>query len=259
MKFLISDGIVIKKSDYGEADRLLTIFTKRYGKIQLSVKGIRKSKKRDKNAADILALSKFIFYRKGERLIVTSFELKESFGGIRRGIEDTMTAMYILSVLNAVLVENQRKSSLYDYVLKILKYIDKNDDKVKKCLLVCYFLNKIIEEEGVNFEISEGEFFDIENSKITSNPGSYFLKLSKKEKHILENISNGKMAAILTDMPGIAEIKKAITILEKYINYHLQTKLNFKHFLGEDLKNDKSSQDNRLYVKGSDKPGSKGQ
>jgi DNA repair protein RecO (recombination protein O) len=259
MKFLVSDGIVIRKSDYGEADRMLTLFTQRYGKIQLNVKGIRKSKRRDKNAVDILALSKFVFYRKGERFIVSSFESKESFWGIRSRIEDTTIVMYLLSVLNAVLVENQRNSDLYDYVLKVFKYIDENDNKVKNCLLVCYFLKKIIEEEGIFFEISEGEFFDIENSKFTTSPGDCFFSLSKKEKDILENISNGKTSAILMNMPNIVDIKKVISIFEKYINYHLQTNLNFKHFLGEDLKNDKYSQNNGLYVKRTNKPGSEGQ
>jgi DNA repair protein RecO (recombination protein O) len=188
MKFLSSDGVIIKKIDYGEADRLITIFSRRYGKIQLNIKGIRKSKRRDKNAVEILALSKFVFYRKGERLITTNFELVESFWGIRSNIKNIEIMMYILSVLNNILVENQRKSVLYNYFLKVINYLDKSESEIKNYLLVCHFLSKMIQEEGIAFELSEGEYFDIENSKFRKNSGSYFFKLSKIEKTILENI-----------------------------------------------------------------------
>ncbi|WP_320046973.1 DNA repair protein RecO [uncultured Ilyobacter sp.] len=241
MKFLSSDGVIIKKLDYGEADRLITIFSRRYGKIQLNIKGIRKSKRRDKNAVELLALSKFVFYRKGERLITTNFELLESFWGIRSNVENIEIIMYILSVLNNILVENQRKSVLYNYFLKVINYLDKSENKIKNHLLVCHFLNKMIQEEGIAFELSEGKYFDIENSKFSKNSGSYFLKLSKMEKIILENISGERSDGVLKEIRDITAIKKVINILEKYINYHLHTSLNFKHFLGEDLKNDEYS------------------
>ncbi|WP_319202856.1 DNA repair protein RecO [uncultured Ilyobacter sp.] len=237
MKFLSSDGVIIKKIDYGEADRLITIFSRRYGKIQLNIKGIRKSKRRDKNAVEILALSKFVFYRKGERLITTNFELVESFWGIRSNIKNIEIMMYILSVLNNILVENQRKSVLYNYFLKVINYLDKSESEIKNYLLVCHFLSKMIQEEGIAFELSEGEYFDIENSKFRKNSGSYFFKLSKIEKTILENISCKRSDGVLKEIRDITAIKKVINILEKYINYHLHTSLNFKHFLGEDLKN----------------------
>ncbi|WP_319370292.1 DNA repair protein RecO [uncultured Ilyobacter sp.] len=241
MKFLSSDGIIIKKLDYGEADRLITIFSRSYGKIQLSIKGIRKSKRRDRNAVELLALSKFIFYRKGERLITTNFDLIDSFWGIRNTIKNIEITMYILSVLNNILVENQRRSVLYDYFLKVINYLNKSDSEIKNHLLVCHFLNKVIQEEGIAFELSEGEYFDVENSKFSNNSGTFFLKLSKLEKNILENISGEKSDGVLKEIRDITVIRKVINILEKYINYHLHTSLDFKHFLGEDLKNDKYS------------------
>ena len=44
MKFFDSNGIVINKKDFGEADRYITIFTETFGKVNVLVKGIRKSK-----------------------------------------------------------------------------------------------------------------------------------------------------------------------------------------------------------------------
>ena len=55
MIFLRGKGIIIAKKDIEEADRYITIFMEDYGKVSTVIKGIRKSKKRDKTAVDILS------------------------------------------------------------------------------------------------------------------------------------------------------------------------------------------------------------
>lgn len=57
MIFLRSKGIIISKKDIGEADRYITIFLEDFGKVSGVINGIRKSKRRDKIAADILSLT----------------------------------------------------------------------------------------------------------------------------------------------------------------------------------------------------------
>ena len=66
MIFLRGKGIVISKKDIEEADRYITIFMEDYGKVSTVIKGIRKSKKRDKTAVDILSLTDFQFYKKND-------------------------------------------------------------------------------------------------------------------------------------------------------------------------------------------------
>ena len=46
MKFIETKGLIIKKVDFGEGDRIITVFSENFGKIDLLVRGIRKSKKR---------------------------------------------------------------------------------------------------------------------------------------------------------------------------------------------------------------------
>jgi len=66
MIFLRGKGIIIAKKDIEEADRYITIFMEDYGKVSTVIKGIRKSKKRDKTAVDILSLTDFQFYKKND-------------------------------------------------------------------------------------------------------------------------------------------------------------------------------------------------
>ena len=64
MNIIKSEGIVIKKTDVGEADAVLKVFTKEFGKIDIYVNGIRKSKKREKISTELMSVSEFLIYEK---------------------------------------------------------------------------------------------------------------------------------------------------------------------------------------------------
>ena len=48
------EGIVIKRKDFGEADRILTVFTRHQGKIQVIAKGVRKINSRRSAHVELL-------------------------------------------------------------------------------------------------------------------------------------------------------------------------------------------------------------
>jgi DNA repair protein RecO (recombination protein O) len=228
MKLLKTDGIVIKKTDHSEADRSLILFTKNFGKININVSGIRKSKKRHLNGTDFLGVSNFIFYKKDEYYILSSFELVDTFFNLRQDLEKLNISFYFLEILNSILVENETRSKLYKLLLSSLKFLDKNKEPIRNYVLLSYFLIFLIEEEGIIFDIKVGEYFDIENSKISENKTPY--KLNKLEKTVINYLLDKKIDDIIKLEPTRDHIKKVISLLETYINYHLNLKINFKEF-----------------------------
>ena len=65
-KFIRNKAFVLGNYSFGEADRNLIVLTEDFGKIQLTVKGILKSKKRDKVATEALSYVDLLLYKKGE-------------------------------------------------------------------------------------------------------------------------------------------------------------------------------------------------
>ncbi len=228
MKLLKTDGIVIKKTDHSEADRSLTLFTKNFGKININVSGIRKSKKRHLNGTDFFGVSNFIFYKKDEYYILSSFELVDTFFNLRQDLEKLNISFYFLEVLNSILVENETRTKLYKLLLSSLKFLDKNREPIRNYILLSYFLIFLIVEEGIIFDIKMGEYFDIENSKFSDNKTPY--KLNELEKTVINYLFDKKIDDIIKLDPSIDHIKKVILLLETYINYHLNLKINFKEF-----------------------------
>ena len=187
MIFLKNKGIIISKKDIEEADRYITVFMEDYGKVSTIVKGIRKSKRRDKTAADILSLTEFQFYRKNDNIIISSFNSVKNYQNIKSDIDKINLAFYIFSILNQILVENGRNRKLYDLLEKTLDFLENSKDERKNYLLVLFFLYNIIKEEGISIE---GDLRELE-------VGERAKTLSKELKEILEYLFDDNLKVVI--------------------------------------------------------------
>ena len=227
MIFLRGKGIIIAKKDIEEADRYITIFMEDYGKVSTVIKGIRKSKKRDKTAVDILSLTDFQFYKKNDSLVISNFSTVKDYIGIKSDIDKINVAFYIFSILNQILVENGRNRKIYEVLEKTLDYLNISSDERKNYLLILFFLNTIIKEEGISIENSN----DIEELQIEVQSQKR-IEIEDNIKEILQYLFEDKLKVVINDEKyKIDYVRKAILVLENYINFHLDTNINAQKIL----------------------------
>ena len=227
MIFLRGKGIVISKKDIEEADRYITIFMEDYGKVSTVIKGIRKSKKRDKTAVDILSLTDFQFYKKNDSLIISNFSTIKDYIGIKSDIDKINITFYIFSILNQILVENGRNRKIYEVLEKTLNYLDVSNDERKNYLLILYFLYIIIKEEGIYIENNN----DMEELQVEVQTQRK-VEIDDNVKKILEYLFKDNLKVVINDEKyKIDYIKKAILVLENYINFNLDININAKKIL----------------------------
>lgn len=73
-------GIVLKQNNYGEADRMLTVFTEEYGIIKAAARGARRMKNRFGAAAQFLCYSDFeLFMSNSEVASVNGISVNDAF------------------------------------------------------------------------------------------------------------------------------------------------------------------------------------
>ena len=227
MIFLRGKGIIIAKKDIEEADRYITIFMEDYGKVSTVIKGIRKSKKRDKTAVDLLSLTDFQFYKKNDSLVISNFSTVKDYIGIKSDIDKINVAFYIFSILNQILVENGRNRKIYEVLEKTLDYLNISNDERKNYLLILFFLNTIIKEEGISIENSN----DIEELQIEVQSQKR-IEIEDNIKEILQYLFEDKLKVVINDEKyKIDYVRKAILVLENYINFHLDTNINAQKIL----------------------------
>lgn len=227
MKFIKTKGLVIKKIDFGEGDRIITVFSENFGKIDLLVKGIRKSKKRDQSSVELLTLSNFTFYKKGDNFILNTIDSIEFFYDLKKNIEKLEIVSYILSVINEVVLPGERKKEFFQRIEKALYFIIKNEN-YNNFIMLLKMMNWIIKNEGYRIDILGDKYFSISESAITDFGDDKVIPLKKDLFEVLVNlekkVENEKKIELNT-------LVDAIILYEKYINYHLDTKLSLKKHL----------------------------
>lgn len=231
IKFINDNGIVINKRDFGEADRYITVFTENFGKIIFLLKGIRKSKKRELNSVDVLTLSKFTFYKKGEVYTASNFLGVDSFMEIKGNLENLSLSLYILAILNDILVENNRKKSLYQITIKTLNYLKSSVDRRNNYILLGYYLYYLIKDEGLKIDMGEGENFSYEKSRFLLENERYTYKISHEEKEIVELFVAGKVRNIIEGRYLFEDIERVVTLFEKYLSFHLGVQSKLKNYI----------------------------
>ncbi len=148
---LKTQGIVIKRMNFGEADRILTILTESQGKIKAIAKGSRKILAKLGGSLEPFCLVDFIFHEGKSFYIVTSAVVIKHFEKIHTDIDKTSKAFYIGELLDKFIEVGQKHPEVFHLFAKYLENLENADDKI----LIPVFSAKILEALGFKPVTSE--------------------------------------------------------------------------------------------------------
>lgn len=124
-----TQGIIIEKEDRGEADQLLTIYTKDFGKLEILGKAIRKISSKLRSGVDLFYLSEIEFIQGKTYRTLTDSILIEKFEQIRTDLKRLKIAHNISDFLDK-LVNFQEQDE------KIWQLLNESFKKLKDCSLL---------------------------------------------------------------------------------------------------------------------------
>ncbi|MEK7521791.1 MAG: DNA repair protein RecO [Patescibacteria group bacterium] len=109
-----TEGIIISRKNIGETDRLLTVFSKHYGKLRVVAKGVRRTISRKRGAIEIFSYCKFLIARGKNLDILTDVEIKSAYENWRSDLVRVGVAYHLCEVVNKLTAEHQEhKEVLY--------------------------------------------------------------------------------------------------------------------------------------------------
>jgi DNA repair protein RecO (recombination protein O) len=123
-----TDGVVLKGFDYGEADRLLTLFTPHHGKLRAVAKGTRRTKSRMSGHLDLFTRSSLLVARGRQLDIITQAETLEAFRGVRGDLVRSTCCHYVAELIDGFSQENLANQPLYDLTVRTLRRLETAPD-----------------------------------------------------------------------------------------------------------------------------------
>lgn len=91
-------GVVLRTTDVGESDRMLTVLTAEEGKLAVWARGVRKITSGSLPAAQVFAYANYTLKRGRDRCFLREAAIEETFLGISESIEGTALAAYLCEI-----------------------------------------------------------------------------------------------------------------------------------------------------------------
>jgi len=114
--------------DFGEADRLLTLYTPGLGKIRVVAKGVRKPTSRKGGHLELFMRSHLLLARGRNLDIVTQAEAVDPFLPLRTDLWRVSYACYAAELLDAFTSEGEENYPLYALLVDVLRRICEETD-----------------------------------------------------------------------------------------------------------------------------------
>lgn len=129
MPAVTSEGLILKRKDFGEADRVITALTARYGKITIIARGVRKISSRRAGNVEVLNLVKLHLF-KGKNYTLTEAESSETFPKLKGNLILSTTAFHILELVDRLIPEEQKNDRLFELTVAVLKILEQNPRQI---------------------------------------------------------------------------------------------------------------------------------
>jgi DNA repair protein RecO (recombination protein O) len=118
-----TDAVILRRQDFGEADRLLMILTPDHGKFRAVAKGARKPIARKTGHVELFALVDMLIARGRELHIVTQAETKEPFLPLREDLVRATYANHLVELLDRFTVEQDASRAEFDLLVSALGWL----------------------------------------------------------------------------------------------------------------------------------------
>jgi len=148
MKSFCAEGIILRSRDFGEADKLVTIFTKRKGKIKVLAKGVRKVSSRRGGSLDALNQVKVFLQETKNLPFLTEVEAIQTFPSIKSDLAKLSIVFLMFELIDQFFSEEQENILIFNLLLDSLKGIEKSFDLEKDKIFATNFQLKILSQIG---------------------------------------------------------------------------------------------------------------
>ena len=146
MKQLVSQAIILSRTDYGEADRIITVLTPDYGKLALLARGVRKVKSRLAGGIELFSVSEITFIKgRGSVSTLVSTRLLKHYDRIVTDLERTMLGYDLIKQLNRA-TEDETEPEYFGLLQQTFEALD--DQAVSQQIVRTWFAAQLLRLGG---------------------------------------------------------------------------------------------------------------
>jgi DNA repair protein RecO (recombination protein O) len=213
MRQLVTTGIILSRTDYGEADRILTLLTPDHGKLHLLARGVRRIKSKLAGGIELFSVSTITFAPgRGELGTLVSTRLVQHYEQIAKDLQRTMTGYDLIKQLNKA-TEDQPEPEYFALLREAFEAL--NDAQVPLPLIQFWFVAQMMrlggrgpnlqtDEQGKKLVPDQLYDFDLDRMTFVANPLSG--RFNANHIKFLRLVFAGNQPKVLAQVQGMGQL-----------------------------------------------------
>jgi recombinational DNA repair protein (RecF pathway) len=125
-----TEGIIIKRRNYGEADRILTVLTPYKGKISITAKGVRRITSRRAGNVEVLNKVRLHIFEGKGLSVLTEAESIETFSKIKSDLVLSSYGSHLIELIDRLIPDNQLNPNAYNLLATTLTLLEVNPRQI---------------------------------------------------------------------------------------------------------------------------------
>ena len=223
------EALVLRKSSYGEADLLVTLFSRELGKFRALAKNAKKSQKRFGGRLDFFNhLAIDVTLNKRRFNLIGDVILKGSYREIAESVDSFVTGTRVLELLDLLTPEQEPASELFDLAADTLGFLSEKREPYSvflvfflRALTLCGYrpdLRFAREKDVAGFDIEKGKLGNLEKTRGKRNVYPFHMDIMRHPE-------------IMDTNPE--KVKNNIRVLTRYAEYRTGRHLEKTGFADE--------------------------
>jgi len=240
-----AEGIVLRNRQLGEADKIITLFTREYGKTNMVAKGVRKAKSKLVGGTPIFTYGQYMYHQSRENKlgVLCQYALKEPFRALREDLKKLAAAAYVVELADEMLPEAEVNERAFILLLTTLHLLQSQDAAIvlrvyEMRLLAILGLQPHLEdcaECGLALERAGDFRFSPRLGGIVcqacARQDAFAMRLSRETVRMLQQFLRVNLQKLSILRPSPTAQREAERVLRAYISFQLEKKLKSIDFL----------------------------
>jgi len=235
-----TDGVVLHAMKYRETSKIVSLYTKKFGKIKVIAKGVRSKKNKFGSSLEPMTISSVVVYKKQQKdlHLLSKSEIAVTLSDLYNHSDRMFIGLALIELVNMVMHDEEENEAVYNLLVQALQTL--NDAQRNHLNIFLSFMVKLFEQFGFGLTLSKcllcGKTIE------TVSAGVLRIRLSDgkiicpdcasahhtggmdipggvvKSLHYFHN-NDIQKAQLLTLTPSVKQ--DALSILQSYLRYHV--------------------------------------
>lgn len=232
-----TEAVVLRRSEFGESDYLLTIYTPTYGKLRVVAKGARKPTGRQTGQVELFSRTFLLIHRGRELNVISQADVQDHYLPIQENLERSLYASHFVELLDQFAFEGEENRPAYNLIVEALGWLGENDIDLR--LVARYYEYQLLRVMGYAPSVqnctigeekleAEDQFFSPVDGGVVCAAhaaGRDFMRLSLPVFKVLRHFSRNPWLAVRSLHLNDRQYTELERILQTYLVYLLERRL----------------------------------